>query len=172
MVLQRQSIERAEWAASVRIATGGKDHMMWEPQLDPPALLAQVTVVLVSPRRPVSVGTVARALSSFEVEDMRIVAPREDYVTNGSSSGSSSSSQERPTGSASSKAPLRIALVFGREELGLSDEEVSSCDLVTSIPIGRLQESLSLSHAVSITLAALYQQRLDFISSSAPAPAS
>lgn len=41
----------------------------------------QVTVVLVSPRRPVSVGTVARALSSFEVEDMRIVAPREEYVT-------------------------------------------------------------------------------------------
>ncbi len=33
----------------------------------------------------------------------------------------------------------RVALVFGREELGLSDDEVASCDAVCSIPIGRLQ---------------------------------
>lgn len=35
--------------------------------------------------------------------------------------------------------PVRVGLVFGREELGMSDEEVDACTLVCSIPIGRLQ---------------------------------
>ena len=52
-----------------------------------------------------------------------------------------------------------MALVFGREEAGLSEEELAACDVVCSIPIGRLQESLSLSHAVSLALSRLFQQR-------------
>jgi tRNA C32,U32 (ribose-2'-O)-methylase TrmJ len=54
----------------------------------------------------------------------------------------------------------RLALVFGREELGLAEAEVAACDAVCSIPIGRLQESLSLSHAVNLALAHLFEQRL------------
>lgn len=68
------------------------------------------------------------------------------------------SHQSSGTGAATPRK--RVALVFGREELGLSDDEVDACDLVCSIPIGRLQESLSLSHAVTITLSSLFQQRL------------
>ena len=60
----------------------------------------------------------------------------------------------------------RVALVFGREDLGLSDAEVEACDVACSIPIGRLQESLSLGHAVSIVLSGLYAQRLSFVASS------
>ena len=71
-----------------------------------------------------------------------------------------SASGERSAAAQSSARPKRIALVFGREELGLSDEEVDACDVACSIPIGRLQESLSLSHAVSIVLSLLYAQRL------------
>ncbi len=33
---------------------------------------------------------------------------------------------------------------------------MNACDVVCSIPIGRLQESLSLSHAVSLGLFTLY----------------
>lgn len=40
--------------------------------------------------------------------------------------------------------PVRLALVFGREEFGLSDEEVAACDLACSIPIGRLQVRVML----------------------------
>lgn len=47
--------------------------------------------------------------------------------------------------------------MYGREEAGLLDDEIAACDCTVSIPIGRLQESLSLSHAVSITLSQLYQ---------------
>lgn len=35
--------------------------------------------------------------------------------------------------------PVRVALVYGREEFGLSDEEVAACDVACAIPIGRLQ---------------------------------
>ncbi|GFR49480.1 hypothetical protein Agub_g11419 [Astrephomene gubernaculifera] len=338
---QRQSEEREKWAASVRSLTGNLSQTSWDasPLADPPALLAGVTVVLMSPRKPVSVGTVARACGSFECEDMRIVMPRQDsYITrrhaksaskgaqyilygarhfdsieeatadcdvriaftrwsqassphvykvdingltshpavrrvltqpltavdgganNGpavqpssfavpgeaeaegasstpgtasssspSSSSSSSSSaaaaanageesrhvgdlgqtvrssccgggtsststssssasssmdqdsstsssssstsgqqppQQLPTSGSPAPAAPKIALVFGREELGMSDEEVDGCEVCCSVPIGRLQESLSLSHAVSIALCALYQTRLQFLTSS------
>jgi tRNA C32,U32 (ribose-2'-O)-methylase TrmJ len=45
----------------------------------------------------------------------------------------------------------------------MSDEEVATCDVACSIQLGRLQESLSLSHAVSISLCTLYSQRLAFV---------
>ncbi|KAL6758974.1 hypothetical protein V8C86DRAFT_2585664, partial [Haematococcus lacustris] len=85
---QQQSVQRAQWATAVRAATGDRHHLFWEPQLDPPALLAHVCVVLVSPRRPVSVGTVSRACSCFECEDIRIVQPRCDHITRQSKSAS------------------------------------------------------------------------------------
>lgn len=231
-LMQKQSIERAEWAEAVRFATSqsaslGVDHeegkppnkrrlkqQFWTPVLDPPPLLANVTVVLVSPRRPVSVGTVARALSCFEGQALRIVAPRCDHLQRNSKSASKgaqyllhgaeihSSVQEAvadvdlsvaftrwtrgrssayldlpsltshpvvqslvqaPITPSSNSKSTRIALVFGREELGLSDEEVDACSAVCSIPIGRLQESLSLSHAVTISLSALYSSRLSHL---------
>eukprot|EP00775_Hariotina_reticulata_P011016 gene11015-11170_t len=55
-------------------------------------------------------------------------------------------------------------------EFGLSDEEVAACDLACSISIGRLQESLSLSHAVSIVLAQFYQARLSSVAAAAAVP--
>ena len=63
----------------------------------------------------------------------------------------------------------RVAFVFGREVEGLMPDEISMCDAVCSIPIGRLQESLSLSHAVSIVLSQIYQactQRKQMLSQS------
>ena len=60
-----------------RTLQGRRQHRLWEPCLaDPPPLLDNVAVVLVSPKRPISVGTVARSCAAFECEDLRIVAPR------------------------------------------------------------------------------------------------
>jgi len=44
----------------------------------------------------------------------------------------------------------RIAIVFGREESGLSNREIRRCDLVTYIPLIHPYPSLNLSHAVMI----------------------
>jgi tRNA C32,U32 (ribose-2'-O)-methylase TrmJ len=54
-----------------------------------------------------------------------------------------------------------LGIVVGRECEGLTDAEVAVCDAVCSIPMGRLQESLSLSHAVAVVLSQLFQKRLE-----------
>ena len=53
----------------------------------------------------------------------------------------------------------KLALVFGREDDGLTEEEVRRCSAVCTLPTGRLQESLSVSHAVVIALSHLFQKR-------------
>lgn len=52
---------------------------------------------------------------------------------------------------------LSVALVFGREENGLTDSEVASCAHACSIPSGRLFPSLNLSHAVAVILSQIYE---------------
>jgi len=44
----------------------------------------------------------------------------------------------------------RVALVFGPEDMGLSNEELELCNDVVSIPTARNATSLNLSHAVMI----------------------
>lgn len=66
-----------------------------------------------------------------------------------------------PTITDSSLSPERcVALVFGREESGLTANELSLCTHTCSIPTGPVQPSLNLSHAVCVVLAQLYQQKL------------
>lgn len=55
--------------------------------------------------------------------------------------------------------PDKTALVFGREDCGFFPEELSRCSAVCSLPMGRFQESLSLTHALSIVLAQLFDWR-------------
>lgn len=199
-----------------RDATGRNKHRLWDPRLDPPALLADVAVVLVAPKRPSSVGAAARACGCFECEDLRLVAPRCDPLIRSARNGAKGSqyllwraqqaddlaavlqgaaltvaftrwvagapaaydsvasllaspmmmARFGPEGggagvSDGGSAPLgKVVLVFGREERGLDPAEVAACDVACSIPIGRLQESLSLSHAVSLALAPLFEARL------------
>ena len=189
-----------------RVLTGRQKHRVWEPQLDPPALLWDVTVVLVSPKRPSSVGAVARACGSFECEDLRLVRPRCDRLMRSARNGAKGSQYLlwratehddlahalagvdhsvaftrwvagmpaaygsvgallaspalAPGFAAGAASGRKLALVFGREERGLDPEEEAACDAACSIPIGRLQESLSLSHAVSLALAPLFEARL------------
>lgn len=72
----QQGQRRKAWQAAVQKATGRKPHLIWQPELDSPLLLAGVTVILVGPKKPISCGTIARSLSSFECDDLRVVQPR------------------------------------------------------------------------------------------------
>lgn len=56
-----------------------------------------------------------------------------------------------------------VALVFGREYEGLAEEEIEQCSASCCITMGRLQESLSLSHAVCLVLGHLFEQRLSLM---------
>lgn len=50
----------------------------------------------------------------------------------------------------------RVALVFGREDFGLSDEELQICDLLVTIPASRSYPILNISHAVAVVLSELF----------------
>jgi len=222
--------QRQRWSAGVRAKTGRQKQRIWDPNvLEPPALLADIAIVLVRTKRPVTVGTVVRACSSFECEDIRMVRPDCDPLQKSSRNAScgaqyllhrltyhddtaaavadcdvsiaftrwaqddtrtlrsisdliacmeqqSQSTAHRGAGreedlpAAAARRRPRIALVYGREDTGLTEEDVLACDKVCSIPIGRLQESLSLSHAVTIPLARIFENRLRVMSSNESAP--
>ena len=46
----------------------------------------------------------------------------------------------------------RIGLVFGREDYGLSNDEVNHCDVLTYIPLPSENQVLNISHAASLSL--------------------
>ncbi len=52
-----------------------------------------------------------------------------------------------------------VAVVFGNEETGLTDRELSLCQLAVSIPASPRFPSLNLSHAVQVVCYALYRAR-------------
>ena len=51
-----------------------------------------------------------------------------------------------------------VALVFGRESSGLTNEEIERCDLLVTIPASHAYNVLNLSTAVSIILYEIFQQ--------------
>ena len=53
----------------------------------------------------------------------------------------------------------KIGLVFGREDFGLYNEEISACDVMLRIPTSETYLSLNLSHAVALVLYSLYIKR-------------
>jgi len=57
-----------------------------------------------------------------------------------------------------SKDSLKVALVFGRESHGLSNEEVESADILLRIPTSNVYPTLNLSHACGIVLYELYKK--------------
>jgi tRNA/rRNA methyltransferase len=53
----------------------------------------------------------------------------------------------------------KIGLVFGREDYGLFNEEIATCDIMLKIPTCESYLSLNLSHAVTIVLYSLYLKK-------------
>ena len=50
----------------------------------------------------------------------------------------------------------KIGLVFGREDYGLYNQEIATCDIMVKIPTDESYQSLNLSHAVGVLLYSLY----------------
>ncbi|MGV8144040.1 MAG: TrmJ/YjtD family RNA methyltransferase [Methanothermobacter sp.] len=55
-----------------------------------------------------------------------------------------------------------IALVFGREGNGLSNEEITLCDVIVSIPTHEMYPIMNVSHAAAIIFYELFKKDLDF----------
>jgi tRNA/rRNA methyltransferase len=50
------------------------------------------------------------------------------------------------------KHGLKIGILFGRENIGLKNDEIEMCDIVTTIPSSMTYPALNLSHATAIIL--------------------
>ncbi len=51
----------------------------------------------------------------------------------------------------------RIALLFGREDIGLLQEELNKCDLLINIPTSNTYPILNLSHAATLVMYEIFQ---------------
>jgi len=156
-------------------------------------------VVLVEPAGPLNVGSVARLCANYNIQDLRLVAPRCDpgdpeavrMAVHGDAvlqhatifpslleavadcqqvvaSCGRIDHGEIPLQSPEEIAPwvhagrtqgLRSALVFGREDRGLSNDELLISHRVLKLHTGAAYPSLNLSHAVAVVLHELERER-------------
>ncbi len=153
---------------------------------------SNLKIILVEPKGPLNVGSVARLCSNFEVEELRIVSPKCDifsleakkmalkgqkYLENCkifdnlekaifdcdlvlATSGRTDVSKDLFFGSSedvinwtiSFKKIKNLAIIFGREDRGLTNSELLLANKTFNIPTSQNNPSLNLSHAVSIVL--------------------
>ena len=153
-------------------------------------------IVLVEPAGTINVGSVARLCENFNINELRLVSPKCDYLAKESKKmavrgikileeakiykdlNSALSDCSRIIATCgrkdhgeiplySNKDALRwalesereetIAIVFGREDRGLSNEELLKANKVISLNTSDKYPSLNLSHAVAIVLHQLNQ---------------
>ena len=57
-----------------------------------------------------------------------------------------------------SKKPLNIAILFGKESRGLTNEEINLADILIRIPTGDIYPTLNLSHACGIILFEIFKK--------------
>ena len=155
-------------------------------------IFTNLKVVLVEPKGPLNVGSVARLCANFEVHELRIISPKCDLysleakkmalkgqkyldkckifnnleqaifdcdlvlASCGRIDKSKESFFESPEDISkwiSSKKHINnLAIVFGREDRGLTNEELLMAHKIFNIPSSDNYPSLNLSHAVSIIL--------------------
>jgi len=148
-------------------------------------------LVLVEPAGSINVGSVARLCENFNVNELRLVSPKCDYLAqeakkmsvrglkileeakvykdlNSALSDCSriiatcgrkdhgeiplNSNKDALCWAFESEREETIALVFGREDRGLSNEELLKANKVISLNTNENYPSLNLSHAVAIVL--------------------
>jgi tRNA/rRNA methyltransferase len=128
---------------------------------------------IVNPRTAIDTEAKAYAMHGFDVlSSAKIVKQMDealigiDVVVATSSVAARSSTNVTRTpmtakelAAALSSTEGKLALVFGRESSGLTNQEIGRCDLLVTIPASRLYNVLNLSIAVSIILYEIFQQK-------------
>src|SRR5882724_1441582 len=155
-----------------------------------PYSLNDLRVVLVAPRNPLNIGAVARAMSNFGVNDLRVVNPYEVAFRDAKSAVGASPllaaarefnniaeavadcawvvgttaighrDLQQPvkvlvSGARSIRAKLvrsPVAILFGSEKWGLSNDALSHCHWVLHIPTREEHQSMNLGQAVAVCL--------------------
>ena len=128
---------------------------------------------IVNPKTTIDTEAKAYAMHGFDVlSSAKIVKQMDealigiDVVVGTSSVAATSSTNVTRTpmtakelAAALSSTEGKLALVFGRESSGLTNQEIGRCDLLVTIPASRLYNVLNLSIAVAIILYEIFQQK-------------
>jgi len=155
-------------------------------------IFSNLKVILVEPKGPLNVGSVARLCSNFDVDELRIVSPKCDIFSlqakkmalkgqkfldnckifydlenavfdcdlvlascgriDVSKDSFFESSEDIFNWMMSFKKINNLAIIFGREDSGLTNDELLLANKTFNIPTSKNNPSLNLSHAVSIAL--------------------
>jgi len=153
---------------------------------------SNLKLILVEPKGPLNVGSVARLCSNFEVDELRIVSPKCDIFSldakkmalkgqkfldnckifynlenaifdcdlvlascgriDVNKDSFFESSEDVFNWTTSFKKINNLAIIFGREDSGLTNDELLLANKTFNIPTSINNPSLNLSHAVSISL--------------------
>ncbi|MCL2032278.1 MAG: RNA methyltransferase [Methanomassiliicoccaceae archaeon] len=100
----------------------------------------------------VRVGTMEEA-----VEDCFLVVGTSGITTKGDRNYTRVPVPVREFAQALSGYEERVAVVFGREDIGLFQEELNKCDLLINIPASDAYPVLNLSHAAALVMYELFQ---------------
>lgn len=159
----------------------------------------KLRVILLEPEYEGNIGSIARAMKNFGLNELWIVNPKTDIgdesiafamhakdILNNAKivkeiglalkgcsyvAGTTSISARRPgnllriaiTPEVFAKSVLKskgkIGLIFGRESKGLSNEELSICDLVVTIPANSRYKTLNIANASTIIFYELFKTR-------------
>jgi len=150
-----------------------------------------VSVILIEPENPGNIGAVARIMKNFGFYDLRVVRPCEineiayarathakEILDNIKIFDSFEKATKDLDMLIATTGKIRkvskhviepwkipkyenIGLVFGRESIGLLNEEIERCDIVVSVPTSEYK-ILNLSHAVGIILYEISKSRREF----------
>lgn len=161
---------------------------------------SSVRVILLEPEKGGNIGSVARSMKNFQLDDLWIVKPKTplnneakafamrgfdvlksarivktlgtalkgvDLIAGTSSvAATSASNLSRVSITPSDLAEKiraakgKIALVFGRESSGLSNQEVEACDFMVTIPANPEYNVLNIATAASVIFYEIFRQRI------------
>jgi TrmH family RNA methyltransferase len=100
----------------------------------------------------VSVGSMEEA-----VDDCFLVAGTSGIVTKGDRNYTRVPVPVREFAQQISGYEEKVAVVFGREDIGLFQEELNKCDLLITVPTSEKYPVLNLSHAATLVMYELFQ---------------
>jgi tRNA C32,U32 (ribose-2'-O)-methylase TrmJ len=134
-------------------------------------------VVLVRPRLPANLGSIARVAKNFGVSDLRLVEPAAAADEEASRLASGADDvQSRSLSLAELPAFLSsggggpLAFVFGPERSGLTEEERSHASASLRLPTQPGFPTMNISHAVAVVLAVAGGFRREEMPGGEPAP--
>jgi len=133
--------------------------------------MPEFVVVLVEPLIPGNIGSVARSMSNFGLKELRLYNPCElgddayRFAKHGRFIIENANSQKKFLRQPVTPKEFtehvkdkdgKIGLVFGREDQGLSNDELAKCDILVNIPTHEINPIMNLSQAATVMFYELF----------------